>query len=307
MKITYIEKRFAAKTQKLIQLADNIIAEYAAQGFDLTLRQLYYQLVARGFIPNRQKEYKKLVKTISDARMAGLISWTAIVDRTRNLASNPHWDKPASVIDAARYSFALDKWDNQRYRPEVWIEKDALRGVISGVCNGLDVPHFSCRGYNSQSEMWRAAQRMDRHIIKGQIPYIIHLADHDPSGLDMSRDIWDRFEQFGAGIKGKDFHVKRVALNHSQVEQYQPPPNPAKLTDSRIDGYSEKYGFESWELDALEPTVIAEIITAEIDQIRDLEKWLQKQRLESGYLEELEKLVDNYEQVQELLRGNDLG
>lgn len=302
MKIAYIEKRFAAKTQKLINLADNIIQEYAAQGFDLTLRQLYYQLVARDLIPNRQKEYKKLVKTISDARMAGLISWTAIVDRTRSLASNPHWDEPVEIIRSARASFALDKWEGQPYRPEVWIEKDALRGVISGVCSRLDVPHFSCRGYNSQSEMWRAAQRMRRHVINGQIPYIIHLADHDPSGIDMSRDIWGRFLQFGLGVEGKDFHVKRIALNFDQVEQYSPPPNPAKLTDSRINSYSDQYGFDSWELDALEPAVISGLITTQIDRIADKGLLSEKAEQEEKYTLQLEKLEDNYEQVQEFLR-----
>jgi len=300
-KIAYIEKRFAAKTQKLIDLADSIINEYAKQGFDLTLRQLYYQLVARDYIPNQQKEYKKLVKTITDARMAGLIDWADIVDRTRAVSSNGHWPDPQSILRFCEYSFELDKWEGQPYRPEVWIEKDALRGVVSGVCTKLDVPHFSCRGYNSQSEMWRAAQRMLSHTLNGQTPYIIHLGDHDPSGIDMTRDIIDRLEIFGVGLNGRGFHVKRIALNYDQVEQYNPPPNPAKLTDSRIEGYIAQHGYDSWELDALEPNVIGDLIRDEIERIRDDNQWEKRRDQERTYVSELRSLRMRYSEVQEFL------
>ena len=84
-----------------------------AQGYELTLRQAYYQLVARGYIPNNERSYKNIGNLINDGRLAGLIDWHSITDRTRNLRSNSHWDNPADVIASARYSYLLNKWDGQ--------------------------------------------------------------------------------------------------------------------------------------------------------------------------------------------------
>ena len=152
-KIAYRAKRFSPDRQDKIDKANVIIAEYAAQGYELTLRQLYYQFVSRDFIANNQREYKNLGDIINDARLAGLIDWEAIVDRTRNLQSLAHWNSPASIIDACASQYRIDKWADQPYRVECWIEKDALIGVIENVCKELDIAYFSCRGYTSQSEM----------------------------------------------------------------------------------------------------------------------------------------------------------
>lgn len=264
-KIAYVEKNFSPATLQIIRQANAIIDNYAAQGFDLTLRQLYYQFVSRGLIPNKDSEYKRLGSIVNDARLAGLIDWDSITDRTRNLRSLGHWERPGSIINSAAYSYHLNHWEGQTYRPEVWIEKDALVGVIQGVCNDLDVPYFSCRGYTSQSEMWAAAQRLDSYGGDDQTPVIIHLGDHDPSGIDMSRDILDRLSMFLGYLPD----VKRIALNMDQVLQYNPPPNPAKTTDSRYLSYIRLHGDESWELDALEPTVLATLIRETIESLRD--------------------------------------
>ena len=95
-KICYVAKRFNRSSTVIIDRANEIIDEYTAQGFDLTLRQLYYQLVSRNFIANKDSEYKRLGSIISDARLAGLIDWQAIIDRTRNLRSNGHWKDPSA-------------------------------------------------------------------------------------------------------------------------------------------------------------------------------------------------------------------
>lgn len=269
-KIAYIDKKFTAEHLRIIDRANAICDEYAAQGFTLTLRQLYYQFVSRALIPNKDTEYKRLGGIINDGRLAGLIDWSHLEDRTRNLRALSHWTTPGSIISSAAASFRVDKWLGQYYRPEVWIEKDALIGVIEGVCQANDVPYFSCRGYTSQSEVWGAAQRLLSYSRRGYEPIILHLGDHDPSGIDMTRDIWDRLNLF---TYHEGLEVKRLALNFDQVETYQPPPNSAKITDSRFQRYLEEHGDESWELDALEPTVIAALIQDAIDDIRDPDKW----------------------------------
>lgn len=300
-KIAYQSFNFRRATLSIIETANKIIEDYQAQGFDLTLRQLYYQFVSRDIIPNNQKEYDKLGSIINDARLAGLIDWNAIVDRTRNLRGLSHWDNPQDILRGAEYGYRVDKWKNQEYRPEVWIEKDALVGVISGVCNELDIPYFSCRGYSSQSEMWRAAMRMEHHMKNNQIPYLVHLGDHDPSGIDMSRDITDRLEMFTSEYEGEGFHVKRIALNFNQVQQYGPPPNPAKLTDSRVEKYIEEYGHESWELDALEPQTIVDLIRDEIGAIRNEDTWEADEEAEEKEKEELKKIRLYYPSVKTYL------
>lgn len=263
-KICYKEINFRQSSLDLISLINQVIDEYSAMGYELTLRQAYYQLVARGYIPNNERSYKNVGNLINDGRLAGLIDWHAITDRTRNLRANGHWDNPADVIASARYSYLLDKWEGQPNYVEVWVEKDALVDIVGQACNPIDTPYFSCRGYTSQSEMWSAAQRFKRQNREREGCFIIHLGDHDPSGIDMTRDIQERLWMFGA-----DVEVKRVALTMNQVQTYNPPPNPAKITDSRASKYIDEYGDESWELDALEPQMLNQLITNEVTALRD--------------------------------------
>ena|SRR3990167_1091475 len=269
-KIKYEEKQFNTKTLATIQQAEAIVNEYQAQGFSLTLRQLYYQFVARGYIPNTDRDYKRIGNIVSDARRAGLIDWSAIEDRTRFIRSLSSWEKPQDILESARLSYHLDLWATQRKRMEIWIEKDALVGVIESICQENDVSFFSCRGYVSDSEIWRAARRMRRYTTAGQIVVVLHLGDHDPSGIDMTRDITDRLQLFSVHAK---IEVRRIALTMEQIDAQGPPPNPAKMTDSRYTNYVSQYGEESWELDALEPQFISDLIRGQILTERDEEKW----------------------------------
>ena len=266
--ITYVKKTFTSASRATIESAREIIEEYVQNGFDLTLRQLYYQFVARDLIPNTQRSYKRLGKLINDARLAGQIDWDHLVDRTRALKSLSSWETPGDIIRSAANSFHVNMWEGQDYRPEVWIEKDALVGVIEPICNDLDVPFFSCRGYTSQSTMWRASQRLRRYSADGQTPVVIHLGDHDPSGIDMSRDIKDRLHMFRA-----DLEFIRIALNRDQIDLYNPPPNPTKITDPRAGVYKAEHGDESWELDALDPTEMEPLIEKTILSFREEKKW----------------------------------
>ena len=268
MKLAYVERTFYGKARTTIEKANEIIDEYAEQGFTLTLRQLYYQFVSRGLLLNTERHYKQLGDVINNGRLAGLVDWDAIEDRTRNLRRLPSWRNPAELLKDAAGQFRLDKWADQPYRPEVWIEKDALVGVIEGVCDELQVPYFPCRGYCSQSEMWAAAQRLGSDRREAVIFY---LGDHDPSGIDMSRDIEDRLRTFQASVR-----VERLALNIRQVRHYNPPPNPAKMTDTRASDYVRQFGHESWELDALEPAVIADLVRKAVTGLRDDDLWRQR-------------------------------
>ena len=274
MKEAFKQINFRADTMRLIEIANDICTEYQNQGFTLTVRQLYYQFVARDIIPNKQSEYKRLAGIINDARLAGLIDWDAIEDRTRNLEKLAHWDSKKDIVEACAKQFRYDRWLKQPLRCEVWVEKEALVGVIEGICNQYRVPFFACRGYASQSEKYAAAKRFASYAEDGQGTIIFHLGDHDPSGLDMTRDNQDSINLFWDGDAHPEYvEVRRLALNMDQVRRYNPPPNPAKMTDSRFGGYASKFGQKSWELDALEPQVIAQLIRVNVESIIDVGYW----------------------------------
>lgn len=259
----FIDKNFQKETLHMIRQAAAITDEYFAKGFVMTLRQLHYQFVARAMTnlkgipyPNTDQSYDRLGSAVADGRLAGLIDWAAMEDRQRTLERIARWNSPAEIIDAVSSQYQEDLWAGQKVRPEVWIEKDALSGVVANICEELRVDYFACRGYVSASAHYQSAKRFKRYLSQGQRPVVLHFGDHDPSGIDMTRENAAKFKL----LTGVDIEVRRLALNMDQIEQYNPPPNPTKLSDSRAPKYVEEFGNSSWELDALDPEVFEQLI-----------------------------------------------
>lgn len=273
-KQAYKRTRFTDDSLTLIDTMNAIVEDYVEQGFRLTVRQLYYQLVARDVIPNNEKSYKRVTGLVNDARNAGVMDWDAIEDRTRAFVRRQRWNSGSHILRSAAASFHMDMWDNQQNRPFVIIEKEALVGVLEPTCDKLDVPILAARGYPSASVLREFA-------ITDIIPFaeasqnivIIHLGDHDPSGLDMTRDLRDRLEMYADGYS---IDLVRIALNMDQIRERKPPPNPAKTTDSRFNEYRKHYGDESWELDALPPAFLVQLVEAEIDKYVDSDNWAER-------------------------------
>jgi len=278
---------FRKRTLAIINNANDIIAEY---GGGLTLRQLYYQFVARGLLPNTKKSYEDLGRVIGNARLANLISWDAIIDRTRTTNSNSHFENPAEILATAAETYQLDTRADQDVYIEVWIEKEALIGVIEPICRQLDVLYLACRGYFSLSAMWQAAGRFHEAEESGKKTVVLHLGDHDPSGLDMTQDIKNRLLGFGVHTQ-----VERLALNIDQVELYKPPPNFAKMTDTRSRNYIGEYGKESWELDALDPKVITGLIEDDVGKYTDRDKRQTRLDEQASHKQRLSYIVEHWE------------
>jgi len=271
MLINYKDYRPQAEAALLIENANEIIEEYEEDGYTLTLRQLYYQFVARDLIPNNQTYYDKLKNAISRGRMAGLISWAAIEDKHRSVhLTTPTMDDVSHAITQARLFISVNHWDNQDSYVEVWVEKDALGNVIEKACDKYEVPYMACKGYLSTTKAWEAGQRFENAIEEGKKCVIIHLGDHDASGINMTKDNQTRVDLFS---RSYDVDVRRIALNMDQVEQYNPPPNYQKQTDPRAAEYIEEYGDVSWELDALNPQIMVDMITEEIEDHIDIDIW----------------------------------
>jgi len=291
--------KFQAKSLVMIESANSIIEEYRGQGFTLTLRQLYYQFVARALIPNAQSEYKRLGVVIKNGRRAGLIDWDAIEDRTRSVRRSASWGSPGDLISAAAQQYREDIWEGQRFRLECWIEKDALLGVVEGVCDEFRLPYFACRGNNSESEQYSAGKRFEKQLADGLTPIVLHLGDHDPNGLDMTRDNRERLAMFARA----NVEIRRLALNMDQIERYRPPPNFAKETDTRFAAYAKQFGEHCWELDALDPTVIANLIRTEVEDLIDPAAWNEAKAQESANRELLSAASKNWAKVENVLGG----
>lgn len=268
----FVDIRFKTASLKMIATMNAIINEYLAGGYVLTVRQLYYQLVARGIIENSLRSYKNLASLVNDARLAGELDWNAIEDRTRDFIRRPHWTSGSDILHGCAQQFHMDMWEHQDRRVFVVVEKEALVGVLERVCRKFDVPLMAARGYPSASVLYDYAKRDLGG--EGFNALILHLGDHDPSGIDMSRDLIDRISLF---TYGGDFELRRIALNMDQVEEQNPPPNPAKTSDARFEGYMEKYGDESWELDALPPDYLVNLVTEHIEGEIDEDLWAERE------------------------------
>lgn len=293
---------FNSKSLKRIEQALAIIKSNNEQGYRLSLRQLYYRMVSTiEDFENTEKSYKNFGNLIRNARYAGLIDWDAIEDRTRGLYGVGHSANPASIIEKAASSFRIDKWENQEIRPEVWVEKDALSAVVERPCVRNDVNYFPCKGYGSSSEYEEAAQRFVRYLKNKQTPVIIHLGDHDPSGIDMSRDITERVAEFVSHHIGQEVELRRIALNMNQVEQYELPPDPAKTTDVRYSSYVKRFGENSYELDALEPAALDALIEQAIVSLRDAEAWEEKVAEENAHRAALAKVSEHWEKIEKMV------
>jgi len=279
MKEKFQEKNFRASSMEQIELVNSILEEYENLGFDLTLRQLFYQLVSRDHIPNTQKAYTTLGKLVSNGRLAGLIDWNMIVDRGRSTTYAAHWDDPREIVRACASQFRIEKWNDQENHVEVVIEKQALEGVLEPVCAELDVRLTANKGYSSQSFMYRMGARLEDKLRADKRVHILYLGDHDPSGLDMDRDVEERLTMFASAGYGH-VRVQRVALTWEQVEELNPPENPAKLTDSRAAEYIKQFGHSSWELDAIEPRALAGLVQDAVLELRDEDTWAKSVELE---------------------------
>jgi hypothetical protein len=285
MKEAFETKKVGAESLHIIRLADEILTDYADRGYTVTLRQLFYRFLSKKYFPatwidvdyniknnldrdtlNTQKNYKRLGEIVLVGRNNGLIDWNHMEDRGRTTVGNSHWDNPGQIVRAAANGYRIDKWEDQPCWVTVMVEKQALEGVLVPVCNDLDIPFCANKGYSSASALYGMARNIAyRRDRLGKQIHVIYLGDHDPSGIDMSRDIEQRLRTMSRG----SIHVHRIALNMDQIEAYNLIEDPAKVTDSRAKGYIDIYGDKSWELDALEPELLDSLVRLKVGELRD--------------------------------------
>lgn len=269
MKICY--KKWSPSSGTLVYMDEiqDVIEQYDKLGYKLTLRQLYYQLVTKDIIPNTQAEYTKLGNVLKNARMSGRVDWDIIEDRIREAKKKPDWKDTTSFLDAVIPQYRLPRHLGQKYHVELWCEKDALSSILLPITREYHINLMVNRGYSSASAMFESSKRLlEAHHKYGQTPVIIYLGDHDPSGLDMDRDIKERLKEFQTPVS-----FARIGLTKNQINKYNPPPNPAKFKDPRATDYIRKHGRVSWEVDALPPNILDELVRDSIEELLDMSKY----------------------------------
>lgn len=265
MKQAYESKKFSNDHLVLVVQANRILESFQVK---MTVRQLYYQLVATDIIPNNVKSYKRIVGIIRDARMCGILDWDWIEDRLREPRIPSSWESIEDIIDIAKRQFCLDRWSQQDDYIEVWLEKDALAGIVGAVTQEWKVPLQVNRGYSSVVALREAAHRFMHASKRGKQCFIGYFGDHDPSGEDMVRDIQDRLVRFHARLE-----VKKLAILRDDIDQYDLPPQPVKDTDARAAGFRMAHGDDCVELDALRPDVLTGRVQEFIENHLDMEEW----------------------------------
>jgi len=267
----------------LIEQVQKIISSY---DFALTLRQIYYQLVAKQIIPNEQRYYKKLSRICVMGRNEGILSEEGFADRLREVDKLSSWADLNQFMETVKRSYHKDKWQNQDKYIEIWTEKDALRSVLTEITYQYDVSLMVARGQLSRTAIYEAFNRYK--IQSDKECYLYYCGDFDPSGLSIYESIKERLEKFGVFIK-----YERIALTEEQIKKYQLPSDPAKQSDPNYNKFVSLYGSDMVvELDSLPPDVLRDIIKDCISKNIDAGLLAQVQKEETKEQDKLNKFIN---------------
>lgn len=268
---------------ELMYEARQIALQY---GGNLTVRQLYYRLVATGKIHSKQSEYQRLVAGLSAHRMRGLFPFEWLLDRTRESRPGSYGFDRTNVDDAMGQAAGVirslpeelinrARWRGQPTHVSVWVEKEALAGMFEQPCNSLGVSWFVCRGYPSLSSLYEWTLQVEQAVERDRAiedVVVLYFGDHDPDGFEIPRSAIRNIEEI-IRLERLDIptpRLERVALSIDQIRAFDPPPFPAKRTSSRYQKYYDEHGVnDAWELDALEPDVLVRLIRDEVRALFD--------------------------------------
>ena len=275
--------------EKSLELLDQVLKIIESYNFALTLRQIYYQLVAKQIIPNQQKYYHQLSRLCVMGRNEGILPEEAFSDRLREVDRLSSWPDLNDFLSTVKRSYHKDKWENQDCYIEIWTEKDALRSVLTEVTYQYDVNLMVARGQLSRTEVYRTVERYKEKSDKECFLY--YAGDFDPSGLSIFESIKERISNFGTDIlvdifpTNHDINFERIALTPEQIKKYQLPSDPAKQTDPNYKNFVKKYGDMVVEIDSLPP-----------DELRNIVKSCIKRNIDYGLLAQVQE-IEKEEQI----------
>lgn len=260
-------RRMRGESRASVRLID-AAASILEQEHPMTIRQLFYRLVGTGQIDNTKQEYQRVSRLMTIARRDGRCEYGWIVDRSRPEYTPNVWENAAAYAEAIKRSYRRDCWQDQPCHIEVWTEKDAITSSIEPVTRELGVTVRVFRGFSSTTlanEIAETFSEIDKDI------HVFYLGDHDPSGIDIERDILDRVGDFSGGLAL--FDIKRLAIHAADIQRFNLPTQKVKTKDRRHGGFLQHHGDKCVELDALPPNELRRRVREAIEVLIDREPW----------------------------------
>ena len=231
------------------------IAKIVAEAAPMTVRQVFYQAVVNGIVEKTEQAYQRIKYDLRDMRFSGQLDWSDIVDNTRWQHKPTTFDSVTDALQETARTYRRNLWRDSDAYVEIWIEKDALTGVIYPVTSEYDVPLMPARGYASLSFLYECADDI-KNI--GKPAYIYHLGDYDPSGVDAANKIEQSLRQFAPG---EEIHFERLALSREQIDRWKLPTRPTKQHRAKSFGDAT-----SCELDALHPDRLRSLVRRAVER-----------------------------------------
>lgn len=265
--------------EQMIQVCEVILGHM----HPMTVRQVYYQLVAGQVIENRRSQYQRVSKILRDARLSGAIPWDWIEDRLRRPRHVSMWSGLSDFADTCRRSYRLDVWPDQPNYVEVWLEKDALSGIFEDALDGYGVTLNVGRGYDGWDSIHNAAVRFREKDVK---VFILYFGDFDPSGEDMVRSLKERLGELEAFPS-----LVKCALTMDDIKRYDLPPDFTKSTDSRAAAFVAEHGDIAVELDALPAVVLRDRLVEEVETHMDMKALARTKRREKRECVKLTQII----------------
>ena len=259
-------KKVRGRNKSTIKLVE-AMKKIAEETHPITGRGIGYKLFTLGLIGG-MAEMPKVYRDLVNAREDGLIPWHWVVDESRDPEGVETWENCAEL--ARDFFYRRDFWQTQAKRVEVWTEKGTIRGVIWPVLAEFGVTLQVLHGFNSATCMWNASQQG-----KDKRPLVVlYIGDYDPSGMNMSEhDIPTRLKKYG----GHHIEFKRIALTREQTTSLPSFPASDKRGDTRYKWFVQNYGDRCWELDAMDPRVIRDLVETEIKALIDPALWAEQE------------------------------
>lgn len=253
-----------------------------------TVRQVYYQLVGRGVIAKTEAEYKStVVRLLTVMRREQEIPFGWIADNTRWMRKPPSFSSLGDMLVESQRLYRRALWDNQDAYVEIWLEKDALSGVLYEETAQFDVPLMVTRGYPSISYLYEAAEAVSEC---GKPAFLYYFGDYDPSGCDITRAVEAGIREFAPSA---ELHFQRVAVTREQIDEWKLPTRPTKTSDSR----SRQFDGESVEVDAVPPATLRALVRGCIERHIDRWRLMQMRRVEAQERETLKRIAGAMEAV----------
>jgi len=244
---------------------------------------LFYRLVGLRVIEKTEQAYKGLCSHLSKWRRSEEIPWSAFADNTRWHIRQETFNGIHDALKNTVESYRRNLWSTQTFYLEVWVEKDAIAGIVANTANSFGVPVFVARGFASLSSLYSAANTFREATDAGKTAVIYQLGDYDPSGVAAADSVLRAFRD--------DFKVDlefiRVAVTEEQIRRLDLPTRPVKTSDSRAATWE---GGECVELDSMPPAEIRQLVESCIVQHIDAHEWKTLQKTEELERETLREI-----------------